>query len=334
MDAPQLVPTLPPAPPSAPSAPAWAPPGTTASGATAPGATAPPSTPLSFEPVDAQPKRSRGPLFALIAVVALVVAGLGAVLALRGGDDGGATVVAVEDTSAFSLAAATQRATEATTARFEMDMSIGGVGDISMSGGIDNEAQIMTLSMDMGAVPGGAGFVAFESIIDVGNGVMYMGSPSEMGFPTDAAWISMDLAEVAEQSGMSLEDFQDQFVNPLDVAELFADVDAAVDVGADTIDGVAVRHYVVTVDLADVVAANPQLEQEIDLIDLGGLPEEVEYDVWVTEDNQLRRMTFAIDVVGQEMFVEMNVTGVGEPLDVQIPSPDDVMDLTELLGGF
>ena len=41
-------------------------------------------------------------------------------------------------------------------------------------------------------------------------------------------------------------------------------------------------------------------------------------------------MTFAMDVFGQEMVMEMNVSAVGEPLNVQIPSPDEVMDVTGL----
>jgi len=39
-------------------------------------------------------------------------------------------------------------------------------------------------------------------------------------------------------------------------------------------------------------------------------------------------------MLGQEFVVEMNLTDVGLPLDVEIPSADDVMDLTDLLGGF
>lgn len=336
MDADQTVPTLPPAPTApptaAPTSPTWAPPGVGGVPAAAP-----PAAALAFDPVAEEPRRSRRPLYALVAVVALLVVGVGALVALRSGSGGdGDALVEVEESSAFSLAAAAEQATEASTVRYEMNMSMGALGDMTMVGGMDSEAQIMTMTMDMGAILGGQGLGQIEAIIDAGNGVMYISNPGGMGFPTDAAWISMNLAELAEQSGMSVDDFQDQFTaNPLDVAEMFTDADTVVDVGAETIDGVAVRHYLVTVDLEAALAANPQLEQQVDLSDLGAdIPTEIVYDVWVTEDNQLRRMTFALDIVGQEMVVEMNVTAVGEPLDVQIPSPDEVMDLTDLLGGL
>lgn len=329
MDAEPLVPTLPPAPSPAPTATVWAPPGSHA-----PASVAPPSAPLAFSPVPDRPKRSRTPVFVLVAVVALIVVGIGALVAFRG-DGGGDAVVDVEESSAFSLAAAAEQAAHANTVRYELNMSMGPLGELSMVGGIDNDAQIMAFTMDVGAILGGEGAGQIEAIIDAGNGVMYMSNPG-MGFPTDAAWVSMDLGDLADQSGMSIEDFQDQFAaNPLDVAAIFADADSVVDVGADEIDGVAVRHYEVTVDFAEAMAANPQLEQQVDLGEFGAdFPTEIEYDVWVTEDNQLRRMTFALDMLGQEFVVEMNVTDVGVPLDVEFPSADDVMDVTDLVGGF
>ncbi|MGI9645370.1 MAG: hypothetical protein ACR2O6_08695 [Ilumatobacteraceae bacterium] len=291
---------------------------------------------ITPQPVES-PKHSRGRLFVLIAILALVALGAGAFFVLRG-DSGGETITQTEDPTVvpaqFSLQAAAQGASSASTARYEINMSMGGFGALTMTGGIDTDAQIMTFTMDMGAFLGGAeGPSEVEAILDVGNGTMYM-SGAGMGFPTDADWISMDLSAIAETSGMTIDDFQNQFTaNPLDVAALFTDADDIVDLGAETIDGAEVRHYQVSIDTAAALAANPQMQQQVDLGDLGAdVPSEIVYDVWVTEDNQLRRMTFAMDIFGQEMVMEMNVSAVGEPLDVEIPSSDDVMDVTGLAG--
>lgn len=326
MDAPHPVPTLPPAPPRLPEAP-WAPPGM-------PPQAAPSLPSIPLEAVSPPTPRSRGPLFALLAVIALVAVGVGALFALRGG---GGDDQLVEAGESFSLAAAAQQATEASTVRYDVEMSMGGLGEFTMGGGIDNDAQLMTIEMDAAALFGGAtDFGGFQAIIDIGNGVMYMSNPAELGLPVDADWVSIDLASIAEQSGMSIEDFQDQLsANPFDVAQLFTQAADVVDVGAETIDGVEVRHYVVTVDLADALAANPQLDGQFDLSEIGAdLPGEIDYDVWVTEGNQLRRMKFALDAFGQEMTVEMNITEVDVPLDVVIPDPADVADLGGLFGSL
>ncbi len=292
---------------------------------------------ITPQPV-ASPKPSRGRLFVLLAILALVALGAGAFFVLRGDGGSGEKIAQVDDPTVapaqFSLQAAAQGASSSSTARYEINMSMGGFGALTMIGGIDTEAQLMTFTMDMGAFMGGAGGPGeVEAILDVGNGTMYMSSAG-LGFPTDAPWISMDLGAIAETSGMTIEDFQDQFTaNPLDVAALFTEADDVVDLGAETIDGVEVRHYQVSIDTAAALAANPQMQQQVDLGDLGAdIPSEIVYDVWVTADNQLRRMTFAMDIFGQEMVMEMNVSAVGEPLDVQIPSPDEVMDVTDLAG--
>ncbi len=96
---------------------------------------APVPTMITPEPV--QPaKRSRGPLYAVLAAVALVAVGLGALLAWPGSGGDGDTVV-VEgpaDPSAFSLAAAVDNTTAASTVHYEMNMAMGGLGVTAVTG--------------------------------------------------------------------------------------------------------------------------------------------------------------------------------------------------------
>ena len=42
-------------------------------------------------------------------------------------------------------------------------------------------------------------------------------------------------------------------------------------------------------------------------------------------------MSFDIDVAGQSLSLVMNVFATDEPLDLELPSGDDVFDLTGLL---
>lgn len=350
-------------PPGAQSAPPPPPPPVAAGAPPSPASpygTTPSGPAVGLEP---SPKKSRSGLYIALALIAVVVVAVGAVFAFRSGDDSGSDSAPAErddpdaggpaddsddsgaggggalGTGAFSLDAAVEQASASSAVEYDMSMSMGSFGSMEMSGGIDTAAQVMTMRMDLGALLGGAPGGAdapegIDVILDVGNGVMYMGADGfGAAFPSDTPWISMDLEMIAAQSGMSLEEFQSQFgANPLDAANLFADAEERVDLGMEEIDGEPVRHYQVTVDFAAALEANPQLEAQVDE-SLQDVPEFVVYDVWVTEDNQLRRMAFDLPMLGETMSMEMNMRSIGGALDVQIPPPDQVTDLMEMIPG-
>lgn len=282
-------------------------------------------TPLiTPEPVIA-PRKQRRPWALVAAVLVVLVAGVGALLALAGGSSG-------DSDGSYALAAAAQEVADAGTAQFEMVVSVGSLDDVTMTGAIDNDAQLMTMSMDLGDAVGVEG--SMEMIIDVAGGVMYV---SADGFgapiPTEAEWFSMDLATVAEMSGGSLEDLQDlAAVDPLASAELLLDENAT-EIGTEEIDGESVMHYQVSIDLEETLAANPQAQQQLDDAGIDGdLPETIVYDVWVTADDELRRIVFEVPVLGETLQYQLDLRSVGEPLDVEIPSGDNVFDLTDLFG--
>lgn len=307
-----------------------------------------PGTPLApLVPVDQTEERrtGRGAWIVLVALIVVIAFGVGTLVMLGGssndrvsdenGDAADEIAVVERDAGTFSLQAAAQGAVAASTVHYEMTVSMGSFGATTMSGAIDNEAQIMTMSMDMAGFLGGAETESIDTIIDIGNGKMYMSNSGEFGFPGGKPWLGFDLLGFAEMSGMSLEELQSEFsANPFDVAYLFDGADEVVEVGDDTIDGEPVKHYQVTVDLLAALEANPslvqdQLDAEMLWDDVGG---ELVYDVWVTEGNELRRMSFSMDTLGEQMVVDMKVTEVGSPVDVVIPAPDEVEDMTELLG--
>ncbi len=274
--------------------------------------------------------RRRGWILAA-AVVAVLAIGIGAlvVIASGGGDE--------TDAAQYSLGAATEQAAQAHTVTFDMAMTAGGFGEMAMSGAIDNEAQLMTMSMDVGVVMGaGADGGTMEMILDVAGGMMYMNA-DQFGelFSADAPWISMDLETMAAMSGQSLDDLRSQFaVDPTESVSVLDEANA-VEVGMEDIDGESLMHYEVTVDLADALAANPQAQQQFDELEEldGELPESIVYDVWVTADNELRRMVFELPVMGDTMRMQLDMRASDEPLDVTIPSGDEVMDITEMMGG-
>ncbi len=278
----------------------------------------------------------RRPALLIVAVVALVALGVGAFVAL--GNPAGDTGVTLPDAEAFDLAAAAQGTVDARTIEYDLTVAAGDLGSVTVSGAVDNETKLATVTADLSTLLGLDGPLpidgGIELLVDGANGVVYLGADALGGLlPADSAWISIDLAVLAERSGVSLDDLRSEFVvDPAASAQALLDADNAVELGTEEIDGITVRHYEVTVDLAAAIAAAPQAAEQFDA-ELGELdavlPETVTYDVWVTEDNQLRRASFDVTVADQTVSMVLDMTTSSEPLDLQVPA--DAFDVTSWL---
>jgi len=293
-----------------------------------------PASPSMSPPPDQPPPGSPTPRRAgllVVAVLALLALGVGAFVAIdhSNGDD-----LALPATDAYSLAAAAEAALAARTVEFDLTVDTTGVGAATVSGAVDNEAGVMTVSSDLSGllgidqtIPLDEGSV--ELLLDTETATMYVGA-SGFGelLGTDTPWISVDLGVLAEQTGVTLDELQaETFIDPTESAQLLLDADDVTEVGMATIDGVETKHFQVTVDLAAALAAvPPQLGDDVAEVDL---PETVVYDVWVTGDNELRRAVFDVEVAGQTVSMVLDMTTTDEPLDIVIPT--DAFDVTALL---
>lgn len=296
------VPFLPPAAPRSDS-PLGAP-----AGAFAPGE----PVEIALEAPPAPRKRRKGVLVG--AAVLLVAVVVGVVLAVGGTSDAG-----------YSLKAATASAGEATNVAFDMHMTMAGQ-DIDMTARLDMEHQLMAAEAKIPILDDG---LSFEMILDLGNLTMYLdtsGIPGAGDAPTK--WVSMDMSKVP-----GLEDQMGSITdsNPLDVAKLFDGSSEVVDKGLEDVAGEKVRHYVVTVDFAALMKAQPNTFEQLQ--ELGAeMPDTVDYDVWVTKDSELRKMGFSMPMMGQTVTMEMTVRAIGDIEPIVLPSPDEVTDMTSLIG--
>ena len=294
----------------------------------------PPGHGIEPVPATAPAPGGRGRPFALAAaVVAVIALGVGAFAALGGGrsDSDGA--------EPYSLIAAAQSTIAAPAVHFDVRLSVADLAEMNVSGVVDNESGIVSVTTDLSSLlalgetsmPFDGGAVTM--LLDASTGVLYLDAAALGGLlPSDAAWLSIDLGTLAEQSGQSLEDLQGEFaLDPTDIARMLLDAGNPVEVGVDTIDGVDTRHVQVAVDIAAALAAVPQAQVDPSLGELE-LPDTVVYDVWVTEDNQLRRVTFDLEVAGQGIGMQLDMTTSSEPLDARLPDASEVFDLTGLLG--
>jgi len=269
------------------------------------------------------PRRSRKGLVALIAAAVLLIVGIGAFVLLRNDDKA----------AAFSLSAAAQTADTAKNVSYQMTIDVDGQ-EITADVVFDNTTKLMQFTSDLGGLLPGAdnGIVI---VFDLQNLTMYMDASSfqDLGLPLDTQWISLDLKQFAEMSGADTSVFDQLGAgNPLDTAALFDQAKSVREVGFEDLNGEQVKHLVVTVDIADVLTANPELQQQAD--DLGGdLPTEIEYDVYINEQNELRRMTFSFDIAGKTIGYDLVVNEINSDVSITVPDPSDVTDLSNMLGG-
>lgn len=282
------------------------------------GYSAPPASDVMIDvaPAAAPVKRKK---WAVIAGAAAVVAlGVGVGVVAFGGSDTAA--------AKYSFTAASDSAQAATNVAYEMNITAGATGAVEMTGRLDTANQLMAMNM---AIPGIAD-MKIDVVLDLANQQMYMSSAAfaSQGLAVGTEWIGIDLAE---QPGMD-DALAQSTNNPLDVTKAFGEAKSVEEVGIEDFRGEQVKHYLVTISTADALAANPSMQDQID--ELGGeFPDEIVYHVYVTENSQLRRMTYEMDVAGQTVSADIVLTAVGTMEPIVVPSPDNVTDLSELMGG-
>lgn len=289
----------------------------------------------AFEPVPASmpPAGRRHPFALAAAVVAVVALGIGAFVALTGSSSG------ADVAEPYSLQAAAESAVAARTIEFDLSVSASDLGEVMVSGAVDNETNVVSITTDLssllalGDMPLPLGDGEMTVLVDGSSGVVYLDASVLGGFLSQgAAWVSIDLGALAEQSGESLDDLAGELaLDPTDIASSLLDTENATEVGVETIDGVEAKHYEVSVDVAAMLATVPQADIDPALADIE-LPDTIVYDVWVTVDNQLRRVSFDTDIAGQSIALQLDLTTSGDALGVELPAASEVFDLTALLG--
>jgi hypothetical protein len=290
--------------------------------------TAPFPAPLTTEPtvsvvIHEPPKRRRTGL--LVAGAALVVAalGVGGTLLLLRDDDAAATT--------YSLSEAADRAASATSVAFTMTVDMLGQRVVA-DAETDSEAGLSHVTMDLGDAGLGVDST-IEMLSDANAKVIYVKSAffADLGMDVDTEWIKMDEDFLATLGGADASLFGSaSWGNPLDAAPLFAAAKSVTDLGFDELDGVRVKHYEVVIDTAAALAASPQIQQAFDDTD-GDLPKDLTYDVWVDEQNQIRRTSTTVKAGATKVSADIVITPLTEPLHLEVPAAGDVTDMSDLI---
>gem|GEM_PF-1724599 len=287
---------------------------------------------MQFAPVD-EKKPSKKPLLILLALVAVLAVGFGAFVVTRdGGERISDDVTLVPDTvadrpDASSFAMATAAAAEAGSSQIDMTVDtptgtfVASVRADQASGRVSLELDVSDLDDPGGAIGPGTP-MTFLMIVDQQTGDVYMESAVMGMFGVETPWILFAGADMGETAD---DDFSDIFIDPIEIADAFGDVEPEL-VAVETIDGEELTRYRVA----------PTADQMSDLHDsvFGGISddktERVVFDVWVTADDQIRRLAFDILADGVTNDIVLTLTTSPDAVEIALPDPADVSDLADL----
>lgn len=269
-------------------------------------------------------------LFALVAVVGMLSAC---------GDDGSS--VSPRDAVLDAMTAVY----EVETLHQELDISISAAGQsFSFTGeaDVDNRRRRIDMTMDLGMLGGEMRMVMAE-------GILYVRSPLFQDSATD--WVSMDPSKMDPATAAQFGGLGAGTADPSSYAGLFAGVfDVEVE-GEEEVHGVPTTHYAGTIDLGKVLegfseamgedldeVAREQLEQQVRQFEALGLDDTMPFDIWIDEEGLPRRQRLSMDfgdlVPGAEdasMDITVDFSAFGEPVDIDVPPPSEVTDMTRAL---
>jgi hypothetical protein len=165
----------------------------------------------------------------------------------------------------------------------------------------------MHLTMQMSNMPGGA----MEMVLVDGKAYMSMPGATQPG-----QFFEVDESNPAF-SGL------DDGLSPADSFKAFdAGLRSVEEVGTEEIGGDETTHYRLEVDAEKALDATGQGT-------VPGLPETLSYDVWLDEDDRMRRLTY--ELTGTELTMDM--TDWGKPVTIEAPDKSDIVKAPPMMGG-
>jgi hypothetical protein len=235
---------------------------------------------------------------------------------------------------------------EAGTLHEELKMSMSAAGQslaISGEADLDNEHKRAHMAMDLGMLGG-----EMEILMD--GGVMYMRSPMFQDAGTE--WVKMDPSKMDPAAAAQFGGFGAGTTDPSAFVGLFAGVFDVKVSGEEELKGIPTTHYVGTIDLKKVIkgfaevvgkdadaATKKQLKAAVRQFESLGIDEKIPFEIWIDAEGLPRRQRITMDfgklVPGaEEASLEMTVdfSDFGKPVDIQIPDPSEVTDMTGALG--
>ncbi len=231
---------------------------------------------------------------------------------------------------------------------FQMEMQLPGVDEpvvMTGSGVEDASRRRGQLSFDMSALARVAGAGALcsdscemEAVMD-GRSI-YMHSALFSAGLGGKEWLKLDLDRFGDSLGIPMGDPRTATQSPSEGLRMMRGVSGDVtDEGREQVRGVDATHYSATVDLRRSVEALPESQREaarrgMERIIAATGQEELPFDVWIDDDDRVRRFeteqTMKRGGVELKVHVTMEYVRFGVPVDIDLPDDDEVFDMTDL----
>jgi hypothetical protein len=153
-------------------------------------------------------------------------------------------------------------------------------------------------------------------------------------------WMKIDLARALDELQIDAGTFTQFGQGASEQLRMLKAVsDGVTEEGTDTVAGVEATHYSATIDLRRYADLVPESERELArqsidrLIEISG-QSEIPIDVWLDDAQRVRRMeweqTFSEGDVEVSGKLVAEYVRFGVPVDIDVPSDDEVFDATEL----
>ncbi len=221
---------------------------------------------------------------------------------------GSADAAEGEDVDIQEFLAMLQSPGEETLSSYTMTMAVNMGGQaMDMEGAVDLGGDDPALNMDM-MMPG-MGAISMVMV----DGRVFMQMP---GVTEEGMYMEVPPEQLGDLSGQ------------LDEVDITSTWDAweegaqsVVFVGEEDVDGQDMRRYTVTVDTEAAMDAAGQTGEDAAQAS-AMMGDELTYDVWIDDENLMRKITFELDGA----VTEMTADNWGEPQDIQPPSDDEIQD--------
>jgi len=237
-------------------------------------------------------------------------------------------------------------ATAGKSFRFTLSIAFAAQGkslSLSGKGSYDAPHRLVGMTMRLENAPAGSHLdEPTDVVIDSSKGfVEYLRTPLLAGhLPAGASWVKIDVGKLVKKQGVDIAALQQaRSADPSKMLELLRQSSHSVLIGTEEVGGVTTTHYLATVDLERLAAAQPDAAARANLrrtIELSGKTS-YPVEVWVDGDGYLRRMrTSEVEPVsGGNGFTSVTATeelsDFGLTPEVAVPTTG-VVDIDDVPG--
>jgi hypothetical protein len=145
--------------------------------------------------------------------------------------------------------------------------------------------------------------------------------------PFAKGWLKLDVEKAAQEHDLG--DLSPAQWNPQELLSSLKEVGDSTKVGEEELDGVRTTHYRVDVDPKKLIEKQPEAQRKAAEkgLEQSGI-DTVPVDVWIGDDDLLRRISLHLDGSGATPFsleARLDLSGYGGDVHVDLPPADEVL---------